>query len=268
MQSIQFLIRHRWAKVAIVYWVLLCFWWIKIRLFGQEVGTENYLFNLSYFFFNVVGGLAGLLVAHYKWGGFKSAVGRGLSFLGLGLLGQGFGLLIWTYYNLILKVEVPYPSLADIGYFSLIPFYTIAMLNFARATGVKVGIRTLSGRFQVILIPFVVFTVSYLLFVQNVGIDLSNLVKTFLDIGYPFGEALSVSLGLLTFVLSRGILGGVMKKRVVFLIFALTFQYLTEFTFLYTSGLQLYYNASFVDMMYATSYFLMSLSLISYNNID
>ena len=59
-----------------------------------------------------------------------------------------------------------------------------------------------------------------------------------------------------------------MKSRIVFIIVALTFQYLTEFTFLYTSGKGIYYNASYVDLMYAGSYFLMTLGLLSFNYLE
>ncbi|MBI2008162.1 hypothetical protein HYS82_00720 [Candidatus Amesbacteria bacterium] len=59
-----------------------------------------------------------------------------------------------------------------------------------------------------------------------------------------------------------------MKSRVVFIIFALAVQYITEFTFLYTSGQGTYYNASFVDLMYATAYFLMTLGIFSFSKIE
>lgn len=266
--ELSFLFRSKISGVVTFFYFFLLVWWLKIYLLGGEVGLENYLFNLSYIFFNVVGGFFGLKIAREKWGGFKSILGRSISFLSLGLLGQGFGLIIWTYYNLIVKVEIPYPSLADIGYFSLIPFYSLAMVNFAMASGVKFGLKTLIGKFQVVAVPAVMFLLSYILFLKNVGIDLSDPVKTFLDIGYPAGEALSVSLGLLTFSLSRQLLGGRMKKRVLFIIFALVIQYVTEFTFLYTSGIGVYYNASFVDLMYATSYFVMTLGLLSMERFD
>ncbi len=266
--NLRFLSRHPLAKIAILYFFILLGWWLKIFLSHHEVGLENYAFNLSYIVFNLLGGLGGLWIAHNKWGGFKSVIGKGISFLGLGLLGQGFGLLIWTYYNLVLKVEIPYPSLADIGYFSLIPFYAFAMINFAKACGAKFALRGLVGKLQVIFIPLVMLGLAYALFLKDVGFDPTNLVKTFLDFGYPAGEALSVSLGLLTFTLSQGLLGGKMKSRIVYIIFALSFQFLTEFTFLYTSGKGVYYNASFVDLMYAGSYFLMTLGLLSFNHLE
>lgn len=263
-----FLVRHPLAKISIIVFLGLLLWWIRISRFGDVVGTENYLFNLSYFFFNLVGGIGGLFIAHKKWGGFQSYLGRSLSFLSLGLLGQGFGLLIWTYYNLVLKVEVPYPSLADIGYFSLIPFYGIAMYNFIHASGAKFVVRTLKGKVMVSLLPILFLAGSYYFFVKDVGIDTENLIKTFLDFGYPLGEAITVSMGVVTYLLSREILGGQMKKRIFFVLFALTFQFITEFTFLYTSGTGTYFNASFVDLMYATSYFLMTLGILSYATVD
>jgi len=265
---LSFLFKHKLAKIVTLYFIAIFVWWIKIFRFGEESGTENYLFNFSYIFFNITGGFSGIYIAKAKWGGFQSSIGRALSFLGLGLLGQGFGLLIWTYYNLFLQVEIPYPSLADIGYFSLIPFYTIAMIKFAQASGAKFALKTLFGQIQVILIPAAMLGLSYLLFLKEVGFDGENLIKLLLDIGYPAGEALSVSLGLLTYSLSRKLLGGMMKSRILFIIIALTFQYITEFLFLFTSGKGLYYNASLVDLMYATSYFLMTLGLLSFDHIE
>jgi hypothetical protein len=263
-----FLGKSGWAKIAIGYFLLLCLWWLKIKLTGGEVGTENYFFNLSYLFFNLLGGIGGLIIAHRKWGGFKSSIGRGLSFLSLGLLGQGFGLVIWTIYNLVFRVEIPYPSLADIGYFSLIPFYAIAMIDWSKASGARFGLRSFKGKLQVLIIPLIVLGFCYFMFLKQVGIDFKDPIKTFLDIGYPAGEAISVSLGLLTLTLSQSLLGGKMRSKLVYIIIALAFQFTTEFTFLYTSGAGIYYNASFVDLMYAGSYFLMTLGLLSFNHLD
>lgn len=260
-----FLLRRPLARVCVGFFLFLFVWWVKIFLYGNEVGIENYLFNLSYIFFNIAGGVSGLVIARKKWGGFKSAIGLCLSFLGMGLVGQGFGLLVWTYYNLVIHIEVPYPSLADIGYFSLIPFYTLAMIHLARASGAKFGLKSYSGRLQAILVPMGMLGVSYMLFIRNVGFDVTQLLKTFLDVSYPFGEAISVSLGLLILSLSSKYLGGKMRKRIVFIIIALTMQYLTEFIFLYSSGLGIYYNAGFVDLMYASSYFLMTLAILSFD---
>lgn len=260
--------KHPFSSSATVYFFILVLWWLKINLFSHDITAEHYFFNLSYIVFNLLGGIGGLIIAHEKWGGFSSHIGKGLAFLSFGLLGQGFGLIIWTFYNLVLQVGVPYPSLADIGYFSLIPFYALAMLNFAQASGAKFALQKLSGQLKIIIIPLIILILCYAFFLRNIGLDLTNPLKTFLDFAYPFGEAITVSLGLITFTLSRGLLGGSMKRRVEYIIIALVFQFITEFTFLYTAAQGLYFNASFVDLMYATSYFLMTLAILSFRFIE
>ena len=50
--------------------------------------------------------------------------------LGLSLLSWAFGGLIWTFYEVILHVPVPFPSLADVGYLMSVPLAVAALLSF------------------------------------------------------------------------------------------------------------------------------------------
>ncbi len=195
-------------------------------------------------------------------------IGKGLIFIPLGLLGQWFGLQIWTYYNVIAKVEVPYPSLADFGYFALVPCYTIGALMFAKAAGAKFSLRTTTGRILAIIIPFIMLSMAYILFVKDIGFDTSNLIKTFFDFGYPLGEIIPVTIAMFTLSLSRNFLGGKMRTRILYLVFAFSFQFVTEYAFLYAAGANKYTNGGINDLLYATSYFIMSFGLISFKNYD
>ncbi|MBI4225693.1 hypothetical protein HY612_01125 [Candidatus Roizmanbacteria bacterium] len=257
-------------KNKLTYWILLLYlivssWWIKLQFIG--LGTsEAYLFNWFYGLIGLSGAIYGIKISYDKWGGWKSIIGRGLILLPFGLLGQWFGLQIWTYYNVIAKVEVPYPSLADLGYFALIPAYTIGAWMFAHASGAKFSLKTRSGKLWALLIPFVALILSYALFLKDIGFDLSNPIKLFFDIGYPLGEIIPVSIALFTFTLSRNLLGGSMKSRILYLVFAFFFQFLTEYAFLYTAGAETYVNGGWNDLMYATSYTIMSLGLIAFND--
>jgi len=262
------LFKHPWIRLSAVYFLLIFVWWLKIFFQGDEVGLENYLFNLSYLFFNLSAGIGGIYIARRKWGGFKSKVGRGISFLGLGQLAQGFGLASWTFYNLVLQVEVPYPSIADVGYHLLIPFYIYGMYNLAQASGVQVTVRTYLGKIQVVTVPLVMLVIAYALFLRDLPVDLSNPIRTYLDWGTPALNAISVSLGILTYSLSKKILGGQMKNKILFLIFALVFEYVTEYTFLYRAGLELYYNADFTDLMFAFSAFVMTIGLFQFSSLE
>ena len=78
--------------------------------------------------------------------------------------------------------------------------------------------------------------VGYFLFLQGYEFDWSDPLKVFLDFGYPFGQAIYVSIAILTYLLSRGILGGIMKGKILFILFALCMQFLSDYTFLYQSS--------------------------------
>ena len=261
------LLKNKLVLIVLAYYLVVLLWWFKIFTSGVQTGTENYLFNQAYVFFHIAGGISGLVIAHKKWGGFNSLVGKGISFLSLGLLAQGFGQTVWTYYNFFQDVEVPYPSLADIGYFGLIPLYIYAMYNFAKSSGINVSLKTLSGKLQAVIIPVIMLVVAYALFLKDLPVDLSQPLKTFFDWATPAFDAISVSIGILTYSLSKSILGGKMKFKILYLVFALVFEYITEYVFLYRAGLDLYYNAGPVDLMFATSAMIMTVGILQFNSI-
>jgi len=259
------LFKHPLAKMVLILFVLLFIFWVWINAQGLQEGMINNLFGLVYPFVSFIAGLYGIRLSLSKWGGYKTVVGRGVLFLALGLLAEVFGQWAWSFYVIILGVEIPYPSIADIGYFLIVPFYSYAMYNFAIAAGAKFNLKNYVGKIQAIVIPILMIGVAYFLFLRNIDVDFSSALRTFLDFGYPTFEAIAISIGILTYSLSRGILGGVMRSRILYLIWALVAQYVTDYTFLYQVGIETYYNAGVVDLMYTISLTIMALGVISFS---
>lgn len=259
------MLKHPLVRLLIVVFIGLIVFWAWINISGLKEGHINNLYGVLYPVISLLGGLYGFFIVSKRWGGIRSRVGAGVLFLSLGLLAEVFGQWAWSYYTIIQKVEVPYPSIADIGYFAIIPFYSYAMYNFAIAAGVKINLRSFLGTLQAIIIPVVMVGVAYFLFLKNVEVDTSNFLRTFLDFGYPSFEAVAVSIGILTYSLSRKVLGGIMKPKVLYLVGALIVQYVTDYTFLYRAGIGTYYNAGPVDLMYTASFMIMSLGIISFS---
>jgi len=112
------------------------------------------------------------------------------------------------------------------------------------------------------MIPVVILIGSYLFFLKGYEFDWLNPVKIFLDFGYPLGQAIYVSIAILTLLLSRNLLGGVMKKPIFYLIFALIFQYLSDFFFLYQSNIGVWYVGNINDYLYFVSYSIMTMAII------
>ena len=260
-------IKKEWtAKIALIFFGLVSIWWNILFLSGVKETFQNYLFGATYGLICIWGGVLGLIIAS-KWGGFSSTIGRALIILSLGLLTQEFGQLVFSYYNIFLHIEIPYPSLADIGFFGTIPFYIVGMLLLAKAAGAKFSLNTFINQLQALLIPVAMLIFSFTLFLNNYHIDFTQPLKTFLDFGYPLGEALYVSIAILTYSLSRKFLGGLMRTKILFFIVAFIIEYIADFNFLWQNNQGTWVNGGYGDYLYFLSYFIMALSIIQMKTV-
>lgn len=258
-------LHQQWqAKVAILLFLVLTSWWIyglqnpnfyQTRYFGD--------FPSIYGLMALWGAIWGVAIAK-KWGGFSSIVGKALIMFSLGLFAQVFGQITYAYLSFYKNIEVPYPSIGDIGYFGSIPLYIYGVILLAQASAVKIKLQSLMSIIQAVIIPLIMLTIGYFLFLREYQFDWSNPIKIFLDFGYPLGQAIYISLTIVTYLLSRGILGGLMKNTVLFILFALSIQFFSDYTFLYQSNTGIWQVGGINDYMYLVSYFVMTLALMRF----
>ena len=252
------------AQVAILLFFVLTLWWIVcIYALGSESKRFFGDFASIYGVMALFGAVCGIGIA-FKWGGLKSVMGKAILLFSFGLLAQEFGQITYAYFSFFQHIDVPYPSLGDLGYFGSIPLYILGVLYLGKASGVKLGTSSLSSKLQAIIIPIVMLAVGYILFLQNYTFDQSNLLKTLLDFGYPLGQAIYISLAILTYLLSKHVLGGIMKNKLLFILFALCVQFLCDYTFLYQSSRGTWSAGGVNDYMYLIAYFVMTIGLIQF----
>jgi hypothetical protein len=189
-------------------------------------------------------------------------MGRAILSFAVGLLLQNVGQSVFSWYNLVAQVALPYPSLADVGYFGSIPFYIYGVLMLARASGVHITLKAFSAKLQAITIPLIMLTLSYFFFLYGYEPDWSDPLRVFLDFGYPLGQAVYVSLAILTYLLSTKTLGGVMKNKVLLVLAALVIQYAADYNFLYQAAYGTWTVSGYGDVLYLLAYFLMAIGLI------
>jgi hypothetical protein len=252
--------------LCMLFFVILSVWWISIFNRGLHEGPENNAFTLIYPLMSLIGGIMGLFISR-RWGGLKSYFGSSLVFFSLGLLAQFFGQASYAYLIYIKLIAVPYPSIGDIGYFGSIFFYIIALVRLGKVIGVRKSLLSVRGEFLAFLMPAVLLIASYMFFLNGYSFDWSNPIKVILDFGYPLGQAVYVSLALNNLILSRHILGGLMKKPILFLVFTLVIQYICDFMFLYQANNGSWYVGGINDYLYFTSYFCMTIAIIYIGNI-
>lgn len=257
--------KEKAAQIAIAFFLIFSVWWVFLFFTSQKNAPGNQLFSALYGLMALWGGIWGLFISK-KWGGTKSILGRAILAFSLGLLFQEFGQIYYSYYLYFFK-QILYPSIGDIGYFGSIPLYIYGTINLAKASGVKIGLRSFANKILAVVLPLVILVVSYLFFLKGYTFDWSKPLMIFLDFGYPLGQAVYVSLALLTFLLSRKLLGGAMKIPVLFILISLCAQYISDFAFLYQSSHGTEYAGGLNDYFYFISYYLMALSLIQLNTV-
>jgi len=260
-------IKHSKEQSLIIILALLflglTIWWACLNFLnlGIAIDSNKQIFAASYQILALFGGITGLIMTR-RWGGHRSLLGRALIFLSLGLLLQSFGQSSYSFYIFFKQIEIPYPSIGDIGFFGSVIAYIFGVINLARVSGFKFSWESLQNKLQIVIIPAALLMMSYFMFLRGYEFDFSEKLKIFLDFGYPLGQALYVSIAVLTLVVSRNMLGGIMKKPIIFLIIALIVQYLADFMFLYQANAGTWSVGGINDYLYAVSYFFMALSLI------
>ncbi len=255
--------RNKIAQLLVVILIALSVWWITMFARGLQEGLENNTYTLVYPLIAFIGSVSGLMVSK-KWGGMSSVIGRGLTLLSFGLFAQFFGQASYAYLLYVQgkPVEELYPSVGDVGYFGSVVLYFFSLIFIAKVVGVKLSMRSYKNHIFSILIPFLMLGLSYYLLLRDYVVDWSVPITTLLDLGYPLGQAMYVSLAILTYTFSRKFLGGLMRGPILFLLVALVVQYISDFTFLYQLRLEQWYVGGINDYMYTVSYALMAIGLI------
>ncbi len=253
--------------MASIIFVALSVWWIFIAFFlGSKDLSANLLWAASYQLMALFGAICGLIVSR-SWGGSKSAVGKAILFFSGGLLLQVFGQSVFSFYNLFLRVEVPYPSIADVGFFFSIPLYAYGAFLLGKMSGAHLSLKSLRKKIEAFIIPFLVLVASYMVFLRGYQFDWSRPLTILLDFGYPLGQATYVSLALLVFLLSKNFLGGLMRPKILLILLALVAQYVADYNFLYQASNQTWINGGYGDYIYLFAYFIMAMALVNLGSV-
>lgn len=248
--------------LIIILWVALSLWWCYIYLIQDGLNINgNLLWAATYQLVAVTGALSAIVIAR-RWGGWQSLMGRTMLVFSIGLLLQCFGQSVFSYYNLVTGIEVPYPSLADLGFFLSVPTYIYGTVLLGRVAGVHVLLKSAKHKILAALLVISIVGFSGFFFMNHYEVDWSEPLRVFLDFGYPLGQALYVSLAIITYILSRSFLGGIMRKYLLLILIALAVQYTADFNFLFQATRGTWLNGGYGDYIYLFAYFTMGLSLI------
>ena len=219
----------------------------------------------------LVGGFVAMLRSR-SWKGMQGFVSRGIFFLGLGLFFWGCGGMIWAYYNYFLGVAAPYPSLADLGYAPSVFFYCIGAVYLARAAGADFGLKRRFAKLFIVVATIIMFFISYYFLVDVVrqGVLLTAgdpILKMILDLAYPVGDFISLTIAIVISGLSFKFLMSEYKVAIVMILLGLVAVFFADSIFSYTTSIGTYYNADFGDLVFAFSMFLLTFGVLGFCGI-
>lgn len=255
------------TKIIIALYAIIVLFWIVLEIITKySFVTSDTLLNLQHFtqiplaILPFVGGVIGLSNAH-KWGGRKSIMGRSTLALALGLIAWSGGMIIWNYYLFFTTISVPYPSMADAIFVLSWPLWTYGILQLSKAIGIKFAFRKIGKSFFVIPLILILISIYLLVYVARGGITYENPLKLFFDLFYPLGDIVILSVTASIYVLLRKYLGGVYKLPTLMLIVGFVLNYISDFVFSYTTTKGTYFNGHYVDFLFTTTMFVLSVGL-------
>ncbi len=252
------------SKIILFYYIFLFAWWLFFFVTGRahhgDISLGEALYQFALGLIPLVGGIAGFLKSK-KWGGLKSHVGRALFFISLGGVCWGIGQMFWSlYYNIFTKVEIPYPSLADVGYSLSFPFLAIGLVNLSKATGAKFSLKHPMGKLLALFIIIIGVIIAYylLIVVARSGVISPNtdFLKVFFDFAYPLGDLTILLSALLVYGLSFKYFGGRYKLPIISILLGLLVLFFGDFSFSYTTTIGTYFNGHWVDLVLPTAWML------------
>jgi hypothetical protein len=171
--------------------------------------------------------------------------------------------VIWGYYALILNVEVPVPSWADLGYLSAIPLAVAALVVHPATRGS--GTRKARWVFDGLVIATALLFLSWTLVLGPLwrSANLSTWAGI-VTLAYPFGDVVIVFFIVLAI---RGMTGG-NRLTLWCLLVALLVMALTDSTFTYLTGVTSYTSPGLIDTGWVAAYLGIALAAFGSRSSD
>lgn len=258
-------------KVSVTFMAVLAVFWVALFVTSTTEGFYNYLYSFLFGLTPLIAGVVAMLSSK-RWGGLGTAIGKAVFFIGLGIFFWGAGEMIWSYYNFFLGVPAPYPSVADIGFAPSIFFYGLGAFYLSKVTGAKFGLRNKPAKFFVTLAPFIILAISYyiLIVVARGGVlvpEGDNALKALLDVVYPLGDFLALTIAVIISGLSFKYMGGRHTYDIVAILLGLGVMFVADSVFSYTTTVGTYYNGNWGDLLLALGTFLLSFGVLGFHKL-
>lgn len=202
--------------------------------------------------FGAAGGSIMCFIAAVRYAG--TGAGRAWTAVGLGMLLMALGEGAWGFQELILGREVPYPSLADVGYLAFYPPVFLGLLMMPQAP--VSGLRRLKLVAELVIATAAISLVSYHLVISNL-LSESMALGDWVTVAYPVSDLLLVGAAIALLVR-----GGRNLTNMNLGLLALGFAAIgiTDSLYTYLSSVNDYNSGNYIDLGWMVAYGLITLA--------
>lgn len=239
---------------VIFYSVFLIFWSLYLYTVSEKTTFLNYSYNLGYALSFFVGGFLGIVYGIKR--NLRTDIGKALLFLGSGLASYGIGLVIWFVYNSALRIEVPYPSLADVFFLLFYPSIAVGVVFLLKSFQVPIKNLMIFDSLAILVVISLTIFIYFALIIQP---NSENILEQVFNILYPVGDILIITICLIGIRVSP-----VRHWYLLLLIGGVFVASLADLTFAYRTAREIYWNGDIADMLFAIEAGLLSLGIISF----
>jgi diguanylate cyclase (GGDEF)-like protein len=177
--------------------------------------------------------------------------------IGAGVLSWGLGQAVWSWYDLVRGVTVPFPSLADAGFLGLVPLILLGVLLYPIVQGRALS--TLRGILDGLILCGSLLAISWVLVLGTAyAKGGSNLLGEAIGLTYPIADVAIIAAALS--VLSRT--GRSYRVMILLLIGGMCALALSDSSFVYLTQTTSYSSGLVVDAGWVAGFFVIGLSAL------
>lgn len=243
------------SLILIVVGVLVAVYDAVLFMLPTKGMDVNFYFNLAYSLIFILGGVFAAI--KIKRNGTSPDLKKSMIFFAFAMFAYALGLFVWTYYNIFLRIDIPYPSLADIAFLLYYPGVILGTYFLVKSFGGLITGRLIAEG----LIVMVILFISLYLFLNqtSLGPAVTYGAKV-LNVLYPLFDSFLVALAVTILRTEKGVSE---HPNILYFVFSFILLAIADTVFSFRSAAGVYWNGDISDLLFAISGFLVGIGIIS-----
>ena len=214
---------------------------------------------------------AGFYISTWRSLGSQEAYKKIWGWVTLGVILWALAEITWEFYEVVLKITVPYPSVADLFWLSgYIPIYVA--LSIAYRTFQAKSSRQQKIAIVLVAVLFAAASISVVIVPIVQSFDPTKLLESLINLAYPLADS---ALFILTLMIVVAMEKGRFSLTWRLFGIGLMFEAIGDLTFFYATWNGLYYPgdqlnliSGFIDIILSASYLILGLAIFTYSLIS